>query len=90
MFDTKALKEVARKKHLVESKRLQYHKIQREWKSRLIEVEENLENTVGFVVDNKLASLTAVADELGCSRDRVKGMAKRARDRNRAKMGGKT
>lgn len=44
--------------------------------------EEALENVVAFVLTGKHATLTAVARELHCSRDKVKAMAERARRRN--------
>ena len=44
--------------------------------------EEALENVVAFVLTGKHATLTAVARELNCSRDKVKAMAARARVRN--------
>lgn len=50
------------------------------------EATENLENVVAFVLSNRLASETAVAREVGCSRDKVRGMVKRANERNRRMM----
>lgn len=44
--------------------------------------EEALENVIAFVLTGKHATLTAVARELNCSRDKVKAMAERARRRN--------
>lgn len=43
---------------------------------------EALENIVAFTLDGNHATLTALARELHCSRDKVKGMAERARRRN--------
>lgn len=44
--------------------------------------EQALENVVAFVITGKHATLSAVARELNCSRDKVKAMAERARRRN--------
>lgn len=53
------------------------------WGSKEEEVLENLENTVALVIDTWSASLTDISELLGCSRDKVKVMADRARKRNR-------
>ena len=44
---------------------------------------ERLEMTVAFMVDNRLATDTAIAQTLGCSRVKMHAMAGRARGRAR-------
>ena len=52
--------------------------------------ETQLENTVAFLVSKRSLSLNRAATLLGCSRDKVRGMVKRANERNIALMRGET
>lgn len=54
----------------------------RRYREKEATAEEALENVISFVLTGKHATISAVARELNCSRDKVKAMAERARVRN--------
>lgn len=77
-----ALENVSRKKgNLLRAQQATTEALQK-YRLRETIAEEALENVVAFVLSGKHATLSAVARELNCSRDKVKAMADRARARN--------
>lgn len=79
---SEALANIARKKAgVLQAQQATAEALQR-YREKEATAEEALENVVAFVLAGKHATLTAVARELNCSRDKVKAMAERARRRN--------
>lgn len=79
---SEALANIARKRaNLLRAQQATAEALQR-CREKETTAEEALENVVAFVLTGRHATLSAVARELNCSRDRVKGMAERARRRN--------
>lgn len=79
---SEALANIARKKAgLLQAQKDTVKAIQK-YREKEAVAQEALENVVSFVLAGKHATLTAVAQELNCSRDKVKAMAERARRRN--------
>lgn len=79
---SEALANIARKQaNLLRAQQATAEALQR-YREKEATAEEALENVVAFVLTWKHATLTAVARELNCSRDKVKAMAERARRRN--------
>lgn len=77
-----ALENVSRKNaNLLRAQQATAEALQRHREKEAV-AEEALENVVAFVLSGKHATLSAVARELNCSRDKVKAMAERARRRN--------
>jgi glutamate racemase len=78
---SEALANIARKKaNLLRAQQATAEALQR-YREKEATAEEALENVVAFVLTGKHATLTAVARELNCSRDKVRAMAERARRR---------
>lgn len=79
---SEALANIARKQaNLLRAQQATAEAIQR-YREKEATSEEALENVVSFVLTGKHATLTAVARELNCSRDKVRAMVERARRRN--------
>lgn len=79
---SEALANIARKQaNLLRAQQATAEALQR-YREKEATAQEALENAVSFVLTGKHATLTAVARELNCSRDKVKAMATRARVRN--------
>lgn len=79
---SEALANIARKQaDLLRAQKETAEALQR-YREKETVAEEALENVVAFVLTGKHATLSAVARELNCSRDKVKAMAERARRRN--------
>lgn len=79
---SEALANIARKRaNLLRAQQATAEALQRH-REKEAAAEEDLENVVAFILTGKHATLSAVARELNCSRDRVKAMAERARRRN--------
>lgn len=79
---SEALANIARKQaNLLRAQQATAEALQR-YREKEATAEEALENVVAFVLTGKHATLTAVARELNCSRDKAKAMAERARQRN--------
>lgn len=57
-----------------------------QWLAKEEEAKHSLENMVAFIVVGKHETESRVARELGCSRDKVRGMIARANKRNRELM----
>lgn len=79
---SEALANIARKQaDLLRAQQETAEALQR-YREKEVTAEQALENVVAFVLTGKHTTLSAVARELNCSRDRVKAMAERARRRN--------
>lgn len=79
---SEALANIARKQaNLLRAQQETADALQR-YREKEATAEEALENVVAFILTGKHATLTAVARELNCSRDKVRGMVERARRRN--------
>lgn len=85
---SEALANIARKQAaLLRAQQATAEALQR-YREKETTAEQALENVVASVLTGKHATLSAVARELNCSRDKVKAMAERARRRNMKLMRG--
>lgn len=89
-MSTTTLSNLSRRRQKLADVEKRAEKSRQKWIQEQKEVQEGIENVVALLIDTRSASLTEVAREMGCSRDKIQGMAKRARKRNREILEAKT
>ena len=85
-----AIINVLNKKIAVDSTQTRAAESRRKWLVREADAVQAMENTVAFVLSTRQITESGLARALGCSRDKIRGMVKRANERNIALMRGET